>query len=411
MHKATRTHWPTISLEQVAEVQTGLAKGKKGKAAMVERPYLRVANVQDGFLDLREIKTIEVDQSLVPRYRLQVGDVLLTEGGDFDKLGRGTVWRGEIADCLHQNHVFAVRVNALRLLPDFLAYQTAGPRGRQYFKACSKQSTNLASINSTQLKQFPVRLPPLAEQRLVVAVLATWDEAIVKTGKLIRANQVRLNHYRHELVTSSRWPTYPLGSVVEPISRPVPTPRTAYKALGIRSHCKGTFQRLIERPEDVDMETVYVVGDRDLIVNITFAWEGAVALARAEDAGCFVSHRFPCFSIDESRVNREFVGYAVHSPRFIHHLRTASPGGAGRNRVLNKRDFLAIEIPIPPKDQQEKIANILGVANRTIDLLIQKKSALEKQKRGLMQKLLTGEWRLPVDVPRSQPATMKVSHV
>jgi type I restriction enzyme S subunit len=78
---------------------------------------------------------------------------------------------------------------------------------------------------------------------------------------------------------------------------------------------------------------------------------------------------------------------------------------------LNKRDFLAIEIPIPPKDQQEKIANILGVANRTIDLLIQKKSALEKQKRGLMQKLLTGEWRLPVDVPRSQPATMKVSHV
>jgi type I restriction enzyme, S subunit len=200
MHKATRAHWPTVSLEQVAEVQTGLAKGEKGQAAIVERSYLGVANVQDGFLDLREIKTIEVEPSSVSRYRLQVGDVLLTEGGDFDKLGRRTVWRGEIEECLHQNHVFAVRVDALRLLPDFLAYQTAGPRGRQYFKACSKQSTNLASINSTQLKQFPVCLPPLPEQRLVVAILGTWDEAIVKTGKLIRANQVRLSHYNHELV-------------------------------------------------------------------------------------------------------------------------------------------------------------------------------------------------------------------
>jgi type I restriction enzyme, S subunit len=203
MHKAIRAHWPTVSLEQVAEVQTGLAKGKKGRAAIVERPYLRVANVQDGFLDLREIKTIEVEPSSISRYRLQVGDVLLTEGGDFDKLGRGTVWRGEIEECLHQNHVFAVRVDAHRLLPDFLAYQTAGPRGRQYFKTCSKQSTNLASINSTQLKQFPVCLPPLHEQRLVIAILGTWDAAIIKTGKLIQANQVRLNHYSHELVSSS----------------------------------------------------------------------------------------------------------------------------------------------------------------------------------------------------------------
>ena len=134
-------------------------------------PYLRVANVQDGFLDLSEIKMIEVSPDLIPKYTLQQGDVLFTEGGDYDKLGRGTVWNNEIPNCLHQNHVFAVRTNQSKLIPEFLSFQAGSYYGKQYFLRCSKQTVNLASINSTQLKSFPVLLPDLEEQREIIRLV------------------------------------------------------------------------------------------------------------------------------------------------------------------------------------------------------------------------------------------------
>src|SRR3546814_17828054 len=105
----TDTLFPYTTLFR--SVQTGIAKGKAINGAAITLPYLRVANVQDGHVDLSVIKTITLKPSEVDRYSLRKGDVLFTEGGDFDKLGRGTVWNGEIKPCLHQNHVFAVRPN------------------------------------------------------------------------------------------------------------------------------------------------------------------------------------------------------------------------------------------------------------------------------------------------------------
>lgn len=160
-----------VPLAEVADVRTGLAKGKTGQRDAINVPYLRVANVQDGRLDLREVKLIEVAREHVGRYALQAGDVLMTEGGDFDKLGRGTVWSGEIDPCLHQNHVFAVRPKLGRVLPGFIAAIAASDHGRSYFLSCAKRSTNLASINSTQLKALPIPLVPMAEQERIVAIV------------------------------------------------------------------------------------------------------------------------------------------------------------------------------------------------------------------------------------------------
>jgi type I restriction enzyme, S subunit len=181
--------WIKKRLESLATVQTGIAKGKKGIQDPVDLPYLRVANVQDGHLDLREIKKITIPKKLIERYLLKVGDVLLTEGGDFDKLGRGTIWRGQIEFCLHQNHIFVVRPDPLVLIPEFFSYQASSPYGKKYFLSCSKQTTNLASINSTQLKHFPVLFPSLPEQKKIVEILEIWDEAIALTEKAITAKQ------------------------------------------------------------------------------------------------------------------------------------------------------------------------------------------------------------------------------
>jgi type I restriction enzyme S subunit len=182
-----QARWIEKPLDQCALIQTGVSKGRKmSPETLISVPYLRVANVQDGYLDLSEIKEIHVRPQDVPRYALQSGDVLLTEGGDFDKLGRGFVWNGELPECIHQNHVFAVRVDQSQLDPHFFAYQAQSPHGKQYFLSVAHKTTNLACINTTKLKAFPVRIPPLPEQKEIVHILSTVQRAIKAQEQIIK---------------------------------------------------------------------------------------------------------------------------------------------------------------------------------------------------------------------------------
>jgi type I restriction enzyme S subunit len=176
------SRWTIKTLEDCAIVQTGVAKGRRlNGGAVVDVPYLRVANVQDGHLDLRKIKTIELREGELPRYCLRADDVVLTEGGDFDKLGRGFIWNGQIDPCVHQNHVFAVRVDRSRLLPEYVAYFCQSPYGKSYFLNVAHKTTNLACINTAKLRALPVPIPDLVEQREIAdslnAVQATLDAA------------------------------------------------------------------------------------------------------------------------------------------------------------------------------------------------------------------------------------------
>lgn len=160
--------FPSILLGDVSDIRSGVTLGRKLVGDTISLPYLRVANVQDGYLDLDEVREVEVLTSEFDKWQLQFGDILLTEGGDWDKLGRGTVWQDEIPNCIHQNHIFRVRVDLEVFDPHFLMALISSPRGKRYFQDASKQTTNLASINQRQLKAFQVLCPPLKEQRLIV---------------------------------------------------------------------------------------------------------------------------------------------------------------------------------------------------------------------------------------------------
>jgi type I restriction enzyme S subunit len=181
--------WPLLPLEELAGIAAGLTLGSEPTGpSTIRLPYLRVANVQDGHIDTSEVKTVRVLRTQVDSYRLRPGDVLLTEGGDYDKLGRGAVWDGRIPVCLHQNHVFCVRPDDSRLSSDFLAMYTASPAGRHYFLSIAKQTTNLASINSTQLRRMPIPIPSRDEQdrlmRPVHAVRECIEEETAELAKL-----------------------------------------------------------------------------------------------------------------------------------------------------------------------------------------------------------------------------------
>jgi type I restriction enzyme S subunit len=158
--------WEKIQLSDVADVVSGVTKGRKLKdKELIELPYMRVANVQDGHLVLDDIKTIEVLHSDLVKFKLLPKDILLTEGGDPDKLGRGAVWHGEIDNCIHQNHIYRVRLKNEDLNEVYLSALIGSTYGKRYFLKAAKQTTGIATINSTQLKQFPVILAPIKIQK------------------------------------------------------------------------------------------------------------------------------------------------------------------------------------------------------------------------------------------------------
>ena len=180
--------FPCKPLGEVAEIASGATKGRRiAPTDRVDVPYLRVANVQDGFLDLDEMKTIAIRRSEVDKYALATGDLVMTEGGDIDKLGRAAVWNGELDYCAHQNHVFRVRPNRALVLTDYLRGVAGSEHGKSYFLSVAKRTTGIASINKKQLGGLPVPLPPLDLQvhyaRLAAKVHALASRTEVATAK------------------------------------------------------------------------------------------------------------------------------------------------------------------------------------------------------------------------------------
>ena len=196
-------HWEVRRLKFAANVQSGVAKGRdlEGRK-IINPPYLRVANVQNGYVDLSDVATIAIAEDEIDRYSLKAGDVLMTEGGDFDKLGRGTVWEAQIEPCVHQNHIFAIRPYC-GVSSYWISTITQTDYARHYFILRSKQSTNLASISSTNLMELPVVLPPDSEQEAILIHLghetAKLDALIAKAQEMIE----RLQEYRTALISAA----------------------------------------------------------------------------------------------------------------------------------------------------------------------------------------------------------------
>ncbi len=408
------TSWARVRLDSVAFVQTGIAKGKAVHEPSIELPYLRVANVQAGYLNLNEIKTIELPTRLVTRYQLKQGDVLLTEGGDFDKLGRGTVWNSQIECCLHQNHVFAVRPNHNVLSSEFLSYLTGSEYGRRYFLSCAKQTTNLASINSSQLKAFPVLLPSIEEQKRIVAVLKQADTAIDLTEQLIAAKQQRKKGLMQRLLTGQvRFPGF------DGAWEKVNLGKIAIEHDGIKT---GPFGSQLHASEYVE-KGVPVVMPKDLVNlrvshrtiaqvsqdkadklshqllqegDIIFGRRGEIgrcALITEDDlpslcgTGCL---RFrPTSSIDSS-----FIAYLLRLPKTIAWLNRNAVGQTMLN--LNSSILRDLPLDIPELAEQKLIGDFFEKVDSEIQLLQQKRDLLQQQKKGLMQQLLTGKVRVPV---------------
>ena len=159
--------WPEKRLESMADIVSGITKGRKTQSTeLIEVPYMAVSNVKAGYIDWTTVKTIMATQSEIDQYRILPNDVLMTEGGDPDKLGRGAIIQAPLQNCIHQNHIFRVRLDRGTIFPEFFAEYLQHQKAKRYFLGCAKQTTGIASINMKQLRALPVLLPPIDCQEI-----------------------------------------------------------------------------------------------------------------------------------------------------------------------------------------------------------------------------------------------------
>jgi type I restriction enzyme S subunit len=196
--------WRRGRVADVADIRSGITKGRKTRGSLTEAPFIRAANVQNGYLDLTEVKTLAISDEERDRFALLPGDILMTEGGNAEHVGRGWIWEGQAPGAVCQNHVFRVRIARDDVLPRFLGYVIGASPARAYCYESAKKTTNLSSINKTQVSDLVVPIPPVAVQASIVR----WLDGLRTVGVAEQRAAVRLTGLRaalaEELLTGTR---------------------------------------------------------------------------------------------------------------------------------------------------------------------------------------------------------------
>ena len=251
-----------------------------------------------------------------------------------------------------------------------------------------------------KLIQCEMKMPSLEEQKKIGKYFDNLDHLITlhqrkceQTKKLKKymlqkmfpQNGAKVPEIRFDGFTYD-WEQRKLSELLEKYEDPVETPHDGYERVGIRSHAKGTFHSFVEPGKELDTAKMYRVAADKFILNITFAWEHAVAITDNNDAGKLVSHRFPQFSFNP-KLKPHFFKYLMLDKKFREHLELSSPGGAGRNRVLKISDMLKYEIKLPSIEEQIKIGEYFDSLDHLITLHQRKCDELKKMKKYMLQNM------------------------
>jgi len=287
----------------------------------------------------------------------------------------------------------------------FLSYYLNNKK--RYDIAKLAQGISVIHLYSSQLALLNISLPTHPEQQKIASFLTAVDERIqqlTKKKNLLEQykkgimQQIFSQKIRFKPALSGvegddqgndfpEWGEKKFSTFLNLTTREVEKPNSNYLAIGIRSHFKGTFQKPDSEPDKISMDKLYLVKKNDLIINITFAWEGAVAIVNKEDEGGLVSHRFPTYTFKESTVFHDYFRYIFPNKRFKMMMELISPGGAGRNRVMNKADFLKLKWVFPSLPEQHKIASFLTAIDKKIEQVSTQLEKTKAWKKGLLQKM------------------------
>lgn len=379
--------WEVKPLREVARIRSGIAKNANiATTDPVLVHYLRVANVQDGFLDLSEMSTIEVSRSDLQRFAVLPGDVLMNEGGDRDKLGRGSIWRGEFQPCIHQNHVFVVRCGRF-VIPDYLTIWSAGSTARRYFLVAGKQTTNLASINKTALGGLPVLVPNADEQRAIAAALSDVDALLGGLDRLIAKKRDLKRAAMQQLLTGQtrlpgfhgEWEETTFGSVVKHHAGN----STLIKGKLPSSEATGLFPAYSASGQDVWCDHFECEGDA-IVVSAVGSRCGKAF--KAFGKWCAIANTHVVWP-NSAKIDARFLAYFINDEDFW------QKSGTGQPFVLFTKTF-ARPLRLPELPEQTAIAEVLTDMDAEISALVARRDKTRALKQAMMQELLTGRTRL-----------------
>lgn len=284
-------------------------------------------------------------------------------------------------------------------------YLRSAPGKRNLLRAAAGTSGSMLKLSMERLRRLSISLPPLDVQQAIVKYGGYHDRFSEGLQSLTKAKRTMKRGLVQHLLTGaarfpefadSKWDTVALKELLTHVPRVVTKPAGTFLSAGIRSHGRGVFLKREFPAEGIALEELYRLKEGDLVVNITFGWEGAVAIVPREADGALVSHRFPTYQIDSGIVSPGFLQHVIRTRRFVFDVARASPGGAGRNRVLNRRKFLEITVNLPSIAEQERLSSLLNSADQEIDLLERLREYNELQKRALLRRLSSGETPLSV---------------
>ena len=388
--------WEERKLGEFSDVRDGTHASPKYVSQ--GHPMVTSKNLTHSGLDMTDVSflTDEDFNEINKRSKVSIGDIL------FGMIG--TIGNPVIVD----RDDFAIKNVAL------IKEKTSNPITNkwllQYLKSPSfNRFIQKENAGGTQkfialglIRDMKLRVPEFDEQQKIGSFFKQLDDTIVlhqrkldllkeqKKGylqKMFPKNGAKVPELRFKGFTGD-WEERKLGELVEQIIREVPKPNKPYYRMSVRSHAKGTFKQFVDNPENVAMDKLFVVKKDDLVVNITFAWEHAIAVVNEENDGLLVSHRFPTYRAD-GKSDIEFLHHVVSKENFRRKLEFISPGGAGRNRVLNKKDFLKLKIFVPKIEEQQKIGSFFKQLDNTIALHQRKLDLLKEQKKGFLQKMFS----------------------
>ncbi len=251
-----------------------------------------------------------------------------------------------------------------QLTSDFLWHYLRAIRGELLHNSFGAAQPN---ISQTLIRALEIPVPPLAEQRRLVARI----EALTSQAQELRAlnaslveDAIRLLAADYKRICRDAV-TQPFGKVAKLVRRRVETsPDESYDETGIRSFGKGTFHKPALTGRQLGNKRVFRIHPGDLVFMNVFAWEGAIAVAKPEDDGRVASHRFMMHEADLAQATAEFLCYHLLTDRGMEHIRAASPGSAGRNRTLGITKLHAIPVPVPPIEAQRRFSKLHALRDK-----------------------------------------------
>jgi type I restriction enzyme S subunit len=378
--------WRTVRLGDVGAIGAGITLGKlflHEDTRLV--PYLRVANVKDGYLDLADVNQLALPEWEIQKCLLRQGDLLLTEGGDPDKLGRGTVWGGQLPECVHQNHIFRVRFNPAQIEPKFVAFELQSPYGKAYFLKHAKQTTGIATINQRVLANFPLMLPPLAEQRAIVARIER-DMAEVERlraaaerqkGAIANLSVVLLGEL---FPGQDAWAQGRLKDVLFNIEagkslkcEERPATATEWGILKVSAVSWGAFRQDENKvlPDDVAPTIEYEVQQGDLLISRANTTElvGAVVLVDETRPRLLLSDKTLRLCVDEKLVFKPYLPLALRSSLARSFIEGKATGTSESMKNISQVVVKNIPLPLPSLATQQEIVQRFARAQPVFDRL------------------------------------------